>query len=90
MSDVGNALMLALRKDVNGACYGVFPDCPVMDLPNGNTPIFYGYAFLGQTLGKRLGLEVIGPIQLGVAVVAVFVGLHILAYILATLFGMIF
>lgn len=76
MQDVGNAFVVALKRDVNGACYGVFPDCPLMDFPNSNTPLFYAYALLGQKLFQRMGLEVIGPIHLGI--VAVFMLLLVL------------
>ena len=66
--------MVALRRDVNGSCYGVFPDCPLMDIPNSNTPIFYAYAILGQSIGHKLGLEVITPLHLAlVALFALFV-----------------
>ena len=69
MAEVGEALMISLKRDVDGSCYGVFPNCPLMDLPNSNTAIFYAYAFLGKTFGSALNMEVIGPMHLGIAVI---------------------
>ena len=66
---MGNALMVALKRDLNGACYGVFPDCPLMDIPNSNTAIFFAYAVLGQYVGQKFGLEVITPFHLTVVAI---------------------
>ena len=52
---------MALKLDVNGACYGIMPDCPLLDFPNANTPLFYTYVALGQSLGRLTGRKVIGP-----------------------------
>lgn len=71
--------MVALERDVNGACYGVFPECPLMDLPNANGPIFYAYAFLGQTVGQKLGLDVIGPKHLAITLALLLLFLILLA-----------
>ncbi len=40
VSEVGSALMTALRRDSNGACYGIFPDAPLMDIPEPNQATF--------------------------------------------------
>ena len=85
MSDVGKSLMVALEKDVNGACYGVFPNCPLMDIPNANAPLFYAYVIFGRTIGRTLGMDVIGPRHL--ALVLIFV--MCLLIFVAKLFGIL-
>ena len=85
VSEVGDTLMVALKCDVNGACYGVFPDCPLMDLPNPNTVVFYAYALLGQSVGHRLGLEVITPFHLVMVAILTLLVLHFMARLLGFL-----
>ena len=85
VSEVGDALMVSLKRDVNGACYGVFPSCPLMDLPNGNVALFYAYGILGRTIGNRLNLEVIGPIHLAAALMVILMFVIFLAKVFGIL-----
>ena len=50
VEEVGAALMPSLRRDVSGACYGVFPDAPLMLVPDPNQPAFGAYILAGKVL----------------------------------------
>jgi hypothetical protein len=49
-SEVGQALMDALRLDSSGACLAVIPDAPLTDMPNFNWPMVFVLVVLGKVL----------------------------------------
>ena len=36
LQEVGNALMHSLQKDIDGACYFIYPDLPIIEVPHKN------------------------------------------------------
>ena len=88
VNEVGNAFDLVLDRDVSGGAYGVFPDAPLMDLPNPNAPVFFAFAVVGKMLGASgVKVDVMGWPHVLVGVM----GLLLVAYLLLSfLFGLVF
>jgi NAD(P)-dependent dehydrogenase (short-subunit alcohol dehydrogenase family) len=59
VSEIGDYFDLALKLDSNGACYGLMPDFPMLDIPNANKIVFVTYGLIGKLL-QPLGVTSIG------------------------------
>ncbi len=56
VEEVGSALMTSLKADRNGRCYGIFPDAPLMEIPEPNLPVFGAFVLAAKVL-RFLGLH---------------------------------
>ena len=54
---VGHALEHSLKLDRNGACYIVYPDCPIFCAPNATPGCFKAMIAVGQHIAGPLGIE---------------------------------
>ena len=54
---VGHALDHSLKLDINGACYAVYPDCPVFRVPNMTPKFAIAMIGFGQQVAAPLGIE---------------------------------
>lgn len=52
--------MEALQLNVSGACYAVFPDCPIFDHPNPNIYLLFVKKFFGKNICRYLGMKTFG------------------------------
>jgi len=86
-SEVGKALLDAIRMDSNGAIIPIFPDAPIMALPNLNSIVLVALPTLGKVL-KALNWKVStvnGNLFLGGCFLLAFLALY-LAWSLVSLF----
>ena len=60
MPEVADKFMQCLKLDKSGACYVVFPDCPLIDFPN--VGYFWVFAMIsfGQNILQPLNLKSFG------------------------------
>ena len=56
--EVAEAAMESLRLDRTGACYVIFPDAPLIEMPHMGNGIFVFAAFLARVFGALLGVKV--------------------------------
>jgi len=55
--EVGQGLMKSLEYDKDGACYIIFPDCPLIDYPINQTLEFIGIVMIAKRIAGHLGVE---------------------------------
>ena len=60
VAEVGDAFVEALKLDKSGACYTVFPDCPMVDYPNPNFQILFSMLIFGRKILQPLGIKSFG------------------------------
>ena len=60
ISEVGDCFVEALKLDRSGACYSVFPDCPMVDFPNVNFYILFPMIMYGRKFLQPFGIKVFG------------------------------
>lgn len=88
--EVSDAMMHIFRRDKNGSVNLVFPDIPVVEVPDHS----YVYFMLLVAVGKvaaALGLEVLdGRVFLAMALLGVYLGVTILNWLLAVLLHIVF
>ena len=52
--------MEALKLDVTGACYTVYPDCPIFDFRNANFGLIFALIAFNTYVCRPLGLNGVG------------------------------
>ena len=52
--------MEVLKQDKSGACYVIFPDCPLIDFPNVNYFWVFSMIAFGQNIARPLRLNIFG------------------------------
>ena len=57
VTEVGAGLMKSLQYDQDGACYIVFPDCPLIDYPINQTLEFIGVVLIAKRISGHFGVE---------------------------------
>ena len=71
--------------------YMIYPDSPLIQVPpNNNMYTYLTYVAAGK-LGEKLGLQVVTPtIYYGMLAVAVYLGVHVLDFLLSVTFWLLF
>ncbi len=86
--EVASVLMSAFAEDKNGACFGVLPDTPAMDIANGDHYLVYAHLFAAKLLGL-VGWRprvLSGRVVASVAFVAAAFFFYLLAFLLRRMF----
>lgn len=55
--EVGQALVKSLEYDQDGACYVIFPDCPLIEYPINQTLEFIGVVLIAKRIAGHFGVE---------------------------------
>lgn len=82
--EVGQAMITALDKDKDGACYLIYPDVPLIDFPNCNENLFACSVVAGWIL-KKVGYEpdIIGwPVVLAVGALLLMLLYYIMVFLM--------
>ncbi len=85
VSEVGDAFECALRHDKNAAVLGLYPDAPLMNLPNAIDAMFAANVVVGKFFHK-LNLFQETPMGLIHVAIALFIPLLVVIYLLSQLF----
>lgn len=76
--EVGEKFMEALKLDKAGACYVVFPDCPLLDFPNVNFPLMAAMIAFGQLICSPLRIKAFGLHELAICLILLAVSCQVL------------
>ena len=90
VEEVGDALINALKKDVDGAVYLVFPDMPILEVPDPAYPFILGLFAVGK-VANALGRDSLNSKEVCILLLLLFyVGFYLLRFALMTVNSMIF
>ena len=56
LQEVGKALMHSLQKDIDGACYFIYPDSPIIEVPD-KSVIQRHVLFIVGKVGAAIGMK---------------------------------
>ena len=87
VTEVGAGLMKSLQYDQDGACYIVFPDCPLIDYPINQTLEFIGVVLIAKRIAGHFGVELFTYKHLWAILLVTFVlAYHLFLFILSWIF----
>ena len=85
--EVGHGLIKSLEYDKDGACYVIFPDCPLIDYPVNQTLEFIGIVLLAKRIAGHCGVELFTLKHLLVILLFLFIfAYNVFLYFLSWLF----
>ena len=87
VTEVGAGLMKSLQYDQDGACYIVFPDCPLIDFPINQTLEFIGVVLIAKRIAGHFGVELFTYKHLlGILLIMFVVAYNLFLYLLSWIF----
>ena len=79
-----------LKKDVDGACYFVYPDLPIIETPDPGPPLILSLMAVGK-VGNALGKDSLTAKEVGIILFCLlYVGFYLLHHILMIILSIIF
>jgi len=90
MDEVSDMLAHTLKKDVDGACYFVYPDLPIIETPDPGPPLILSLMAVGK-VGNALGKDSLTAKEVGIILFCLlYVGFYLLHHILMIILSIIF
>ena len=90
LEEVGEAMMHSMKKDVNGACYFIFPDLPVIDVPDVGLIGTAIHVIVGKVAGA-LGMSSLSKKGVGIILfVLLYIGFFLLRMFIYMMLSIIF
>ena len=90
VEEVGEALIHSLKRDADGACYMIFPDMPIFEVPDPAHPFILCLFAVGK-VANALGRESLGAKEVCIILLLLFyIGFYLLHFILMTIISMVF
>ena len=90
VEEVGDALIISLKKDLDGTIYLVLPDMPILEVPDPAYPFMFCLSIVGQ-MAKAFGRESLSAKEVVIILfMLIYVGFHLLHFTLSTLTSLIF
>ena len=87
VTEVGAGLMKLLQYDQDGACYIVFPDCPLIDYPINQTLEFIGVVLIAKRISGHFGVELFTYKHLlGILLIMFVLAYNLFLYLLSWIF----
>ena len=65
LQEVGNALMHSLQKDIDGACYFIYPDLPIIEVPDKSVIQMHILIIVGK-IATALGIKYLSKIKVNI------------------------
>ena len=90
VEEVGDALINALKKDVDGAIYLVFPDMPILEVPDPVYPFILSLFAVGK-VANALGRDSLNSKEVCILLMLLlYVGFYLLRFALMAVISIIF
>ena len=87
VEDVGNAMLISLEYDKDGALYAVFPDQPLIQWPDDESFRFFSLVLANKFIGSRLNIELFTKKHFYViTMIFIFIIFYVMSLILQYLF----
>ena len=87
VNEVGHGLVKSLEYDKDGACYIIFPDCPLIDYPINQTLEFIGIVLIAKRIASHFGVELFTYKHLlGILLIMLILAYHVFLFLLSFVF----